>query len=91
MALLRLDDHATAAANLFSLVVSCQLHRLDAETYLAEMVRVVPLWPRDRYLELAPKYWAATRARLDPAELARELGPLTVPPRADAKKQGATS
>ena len=73
------DDHATAAANLFSLVVSCQLHGLDAERYLAEMIRVVPLWPRARYLELAPKYWAATRARLDPAELAHELGPLTVP------------
>ena len=73
------DDHAAAAANLFSLVVSCQLHGLDAETYLAEMIRVVPLWPRARYLELAPKYWAATRARLDPAELAHELGPLTVP------------
>ncbi len=85
------DDHATAAANLFSLVVSCQLHELDAETYLAEMIRIVPLWPRARYLELAPKYWAATRARLDPAELARELGPLIVPPPADAEQQAATS
>ena len=37
-------------------------------------------WPKDRYLELAPKYWAATRARLDPRELAGEIGPLTVPP-----------
>ena len=43
------------------------------------MIRVVPLWPRARYLELAPKYWAATRARRDPDELAHELGPLTVP------------
>lgn len=81
------DDHASAAANLFSLVVSCQLHSLDAETYLAEMIRIVPLWPRDRYLELAPKYWAATRARLDPDELAKELGPLTIPPPAAAEQQ----
>jgi transposase len=26
-------------------------------------------WPKERYLELAPKYWLATRAKLDPAEL----------------------
>jgi hypothetical protein len=34
----------------------------------------------ERYLELAPKYWAATRARLDPKELDAEIGPITVPP-----------
>lgn len=33
----------------------------------------------DRYLELAPKYWAATRARLDARQLERPLGPITVP------------
>jgi transposase len=85
------DDHATAAANLFSLIVSCQLHRLDPETYLAEILRIVPLWPRERYLELAPKYWAATRARLDPRELAKELGPLTVPPPLPAEQQTPSS
>jgi transposase len=74
------DDHASAAANLFSLVASCQLHGLDPEIYLAQIIRLVPLWPRDRYLELAPKYWAATRERLDAHELGRELGPVTVPP-----------
>ncbi len=74
------DDHASAAANLFSLIASCKLHGLDAETYLAEIIRVMPHWPRERYLELAPKYWATTRARLDAAELAREVGELTVPP-----------
>ena len=58
------DDHASAAANLFSLIASCELHRLDPETYLAEIIHVLPFWPRDRYLELAPKYWAATRARI---------------------------
>lgn len=31
-------------------------------------------------LELAPKFWRATRALLDPVELARPLGPRTVPP-----------
>lgn len=74
------DDHATAAANLFSLIASCKLHDIDAETYLAEIINLLPYWPRDRYLELAPKYWRATRARLRPADLAREIGPVTVPP-----------
>jgi hypothetical protein len=74
------DDHAQSAANLFSLIASCQLHDLDAEAYLADVIRLLPYWPRDRYIELAPKYWAATRARLDPKQLERTLGPITVPP-----------
>jgi len=73
------DDHATAGANLFSLIASCKLHGLNPETYLADVLRVLPYWPRDRHLELCPKLWAATRARLDPVELARHLGDITVP------------
>jgi transposase len=73
-------DHAQAAANIFSLIASSVLHRLDVETYLAELIRVVPYWPRDRYLELTPKYWRATRARLDERELQLPLGHVTVPP-----------
>ena len=73
-------DHAQAAANVFSLIASCQLHDLDAETYLADVIRVLPYWPRDRYLELAPKYWRPTRARLDQRELELPLGHVTVPP-----------
>lgn len=74
------DDHAEAAANLYSLIASCKLHRLDPELYLAEMIRIMPYWPRARYLELAPAYWPHTRARLDPVELEAELGFVTVPP-----------
>jgi len=72
------DDHAHAAANLFSLIASCQLHALDPEAYLTDIFRVLPYWPRDRYLELAPKFWAATRARLDQRELALPIGHITV-------------
>jgi transposase len=73
------DDHAGAAGNILSLVASCKLHDLDPELYLAEIIRIVPYWPRDRYLELAPKYWRDTRARLLPKELELPLGPITVP------------
>jgi transposase len=74
------DDHAQAAANLFSLIASCKLHGIEPERYLAEVIRILPYWPRLRFLELAPAYWAKTRERLDPAELAAELGHITVPP-----------
>lgn len=84
------DDHASAAANLFSLIASCELHRLDPETYLAEIIHVLPFWPRDRYLELAPKYWAATRARIPAAQLAVEIGDITVPPLLPSPEQPAT-
>lgn len=74
------DDTAEAAANLYSLIASCKLHGLDPERYLAEMIHIMPYWPRDRFLELAPAYWIQTRARLDPLELEAELGFVTVPP-----------
>jgi transposase len=84
------DDHAQAAANVFSLIASCTLHDLDPETYLTEIIRVMPSWPRDRYLELAPKYWARTRARLLEAELALPLGHVTVPAPLTAEEQTST-
>jgi hypothetical protein len=74
------DDHATAAANLLSLIASAKLHDIDPEQYLAELIHVMPYWPRERYLELAPFRWKQTRARLDVAELQREVGPISVPP-----------
>jgi hypothetical protein len=37
-------------------------------------------WPRDRYLELSPKYWRATRARLNPKELEAPLSSFEIPP-----------
>lgn len=74
------DDHAQAAGNLMTLIASARLHRLDPEAYLRDLFRVLPHWPRERFLELCPRDWAQTRARLDPAELELELGALTVPP-----------
>ena len=87
------DDHAASAGNLLSLIASARLHRLDPEDYLRDVFRVLPHWPKDRYIELAPKYWPATRARLDSRQLAAELGPLNVPPpiTPPAQKQPAPS
>jgi len=74
------DDHGEALGHVFTLVASARLHRLHPEDYLRDLLRVLAHWPKDRYLELAPKYWAGTRSRLDQAQLAAEIGPLTVPP-----------
>jgi transposase len=74
------DTHAEAAAAIFSVIASCRLHRLDPFVYLDEVLRVLPHWPRHRYLELGPKHWAATRARLRPEELAAPLSAFEIPP-----------
>jgi transposase len=84
------DDHADSAGHLFSLIASARVHGLDPEIYLRDLFRVLAHWPKDRYLELAPKFWAATRARLDPAELALEIGLLTIPPAPTAEEQPAS-
>ncbi|HEY6724952.1 MAG TPA: transposase domain-containing protein [Polyangiaceae bacterium] len=73
-------------------MASCKLHGIDPQHYLAEVIRIMPYWPRDRFLELAPAYWAQTRAYLDPTELEAELGFVTVPPAlACAPEQSAAS
>ena len=77
------DDHGQPMGNLLALVASCRLHKLDPEAYLRDLFCVLPQWPSDRYLELAPRYWRATRARLLDAELEREITWLTIPPPLD--------
>jgi hypothetical protein len=50
------DVHAESAAALFSIIASCRLHNIAAEQYLQEVLRLLPYWPAERCLELAPKY-----------------------------------
>jgi len=83
------DTHAEAAAAIFSVIASCRLHRLDPFAYLDEVLRVLPHWPRHRYLELAPKNWVATRARLRPEELAAPLSAFEIPAEAPTPSGGA--
>lgn len=72
-------DHGEAAANFLSVIATARLHQLDPEIYVRDLCRVLPHWPRARYIELAPRYWRTTRARLNAAELAKEAGLLTIP------------
>jgi transposase len=73
------DDHAKSTAALYSIVCSARLHGIEPEEYIRCLIRLVPLWPNDRMLELAPLFWARTRARLDPVALTEELGPISIP------------
>ena len=41
---------------------------------------LLPYWPTDRYVELAPQHWAETRARLIQAELDKPISRITVHP-----------
>lgn len=59
--------------------MSARLHSLDPEDYLRCLIRLVPLWPKDRMLELASLFWARTRQRLDATLLAQDLGPIPSP------------
>jgi transposase len=85
------DDHAQAAGNLLTLIASARLHGLDPEAYLRDLFRVLPYWPRERFLELCPRDWLVTRARLDPLELEREAGLITVPELATASTEQPTT
>ena len=76
------NSHAESAAAIFSLVASCRLHGIDPQQYLDEVMRALPDWPKERYLELSPKYWRATRSNLLPADLDSPLCSFTVPPAA---------
>jgi transposase len=73
------DDHAKSTAALYSLIASARLHRLDPEEYLRCLIRLVPLWPVDRMIELSPLFWERTRVRLDAIQLGAELGSIDVP------------
>ena len=80
------DTHAEAAAAIFSLIASCRLHPLDPFAYLEEVLRVLPYWPRDWYLELAPVHWSATRAQL--TRRARHADRSFTVPHVDSAKSG---
>ncbi len=73
------DTHAESAAALFSIIASCRLHGVEPQQYLDEVLRLLPYWPNERFLELSPKSWAATRQKLNPVELDTPLCSFTIP------------
>jgi transposase len=65
------DDGGTVNATFVTLLASCQLHDLEPLSYLRDLLCLLPGWPIQHVLELAPANWRATierpevRAQLD--------------------------
>jgi transposase len=55
------DDGAHWNATAVSLIASCQLHGIEPWAYLRDVLTLIPSWPANRVLALAPKYWNETR------------------------------
>ena len=58
-----------------SLIASTAVQGLNPHDYLAQMLRLIPHWPKTRVIELAPKYWRTTVEQLDDQQRA-----IIVPP-----------
>jgi len=59
------DEGAAWNAIVVSLIASCELHGIEPWSYLRDVLILVPDWPRDRLLELSPKYWKQTLEHTD--------------------------
>lgn len=57
------DDGGEANAIFSTFIASCELHGVDPVGYLIDLQTLLPRWPEDRLLELAPVNYAATVSR----------------------------
>jgi hypothetical protein len=55
------DDGAEVNTTFSTLIASCHLHDIEPEAYLRDLLCLVPDWPKQRILELAPCNWKKTR------------------------------
>jgi hypothetical protein len=60
------SDHGAEANTTFvTLLASCQLHAIEPQGYLRDLLCLLPSWKQSRVLELAPVHWKSTLARDD--------------------------
>lgn len=64
------EDGAEWTATAVSLVASCAMAQIEPWAYLRDVLTVLPTWPANRILELAPKTWMKTRQQLNAEQLA---------------------
>jgi transposase len=55
------DDGAEWNATATTLIASCQLHGIEPWAYLRDVLTLLPNWPSNAVLKLAPKFWNHTR------------------------------
>jgi len=54
------DDGAVTNTRFVSLLASARLHDIEPLGYIRDLFCLLPSWPRNRVLELAPAYWKQT-------------------------------
>jgi transposase len=59
------DEGGHRAATFVTLIASAKLHGLEPYAYLRDLFCLLPSWPRNRVLELAPAYFKQTLERED--------------------------
>lgn len=59
------DEGGEVNATFVTLLASCQLHGIEPLGYLRDMLCLLPGWPVQRVLELAPANWRATLERAE--------------------------
>lgn len=64
------DEGGKVNATLVTLLASCEMHGLEPYAYLRDLLCLLPSWPINRVLELAPVNWRAT---LERPEVQRQL------------------
>ncbi|AUX28129.1 MULTISPECIES: IS66 family transposase [Sorangium] len=59
------NDGAEWNATIVSLIASCALHGIEPWAYLRDVLILLPTWPPERFIELAPKSWKQTLEHAD--------------------------
>ena len=59
------DDGARANTTFVSLVASCKLHGIEPWAYLRDLFILIPSWPAQQAIDLAPVNWWKTLERED--------------------------
>jgi transposase len=72
------DDGAEVNTTFSTLIASCHLNDIEPETYLREVMCLLPDWPSSRIIELAPCHWKQTREKPEAQQLIADNLWLTV-------------
>jgi transposase len=62
------DDGGDVNAIFVSLLASCSLKKIEPFSYMRDLLCLLPRWPRQRVLELAPAYWRETLKKREAQE-----------------------
>ena len=74
------DTGGETTATIVSLIASARLHHVEPWEYFRCLCRLLPIWPVTRVLELSPRDWAKTRARLRDDQMEPSFGYIDIPP-----------